>query len=89
VKRFAIFTGLLSGFLFGIATPFSKLLFDGLNSFQLAGFLYLGAAIAMFPYLFRKNNNLTLLFRSGSRMKTLGIIFFGGFLGPVKLLFGL
>jgi drug/metabolite transporter (DMT)-like permease len=89
MKRFAIITGLLSGFLFGIATPFSKLLLDGLNSFQLAGLLYLGAAIAMFPYIFHKNNNLTLLFHSGSRMKTLGIIFFGGFLGPVLLLFGL
>ena len=89
MKRFAIITGLLSGFLFGVATPFSKLLLNGLNSFQLAGLLYLGAAIAMFPYIFRKNNNLALLFHSGSRMKTLGIIFFGGFLGPVLLLFGL
>lgn len=89
MKRFAIITGLLSGFLFGVATPFSKLLLAGLNSFQLAGLLYLGAAVAMFPYIFRKNNNLTLLFQSGSRMKTIGIIFFGGFLGPLLLLFGL
>lgn len=89
MKRFSILTGLLSGFLFGVATPFSKLLLDGLNSFQLAGLLYLGAAVAMFPYIFRKNNNLTKLFHFGSRMKTLGIIFFGGFLGPVLLLFGL
>ncbi|MFZ4706929.1 MAG: EamA family transporter [Bacteroidales bacterium] len=89
MKRFAIITGFLSGLLFGIATPFSKLLLDGLNSFQLAGLLYLGAAVAMFPYIFRKNNNLTLLFHSGSITKTLGIIFFGGFLGPVLLLFGL
>lgn len=89
MKRFAILTGLLSGSLFGVATPFSKLLLDGLNSFQLAGLLYLGAAVAMFPYIFRKNNNLMLLFHSGSRMKTIGIIFFGGFLGPLLLLFGL
>ncbi len=89
MKRFAIITGLLSGFLFGIATPFSKLLLDGLNSFQLAGLLYLGAALAMFPYIFRKNSNLKLLFQKGSRAKTIGIIFFGGFLGPVLLLFGL
>ncbi len=89
MKRFAIITGLLSGFLFGIATPFSKLLLDGLNSFQLAGLLYLGAATAMFPYIFRKNSNLKLLFQKGSRAKTIGIIFFGGFLGPVLLLAGL
>jgi len=89
MKRFAIITGLLSGFLFGIATPFSKLLLDGLNSFQLAGLLYLGAALAMLPYLFRKNSNLMLLFHKGNRAKTIGIIFFGGFLGPVLLLAGL
>ena len=89
MKRFAIITGILSGFLFGIATPFSKLLLEGLNSFQLAGLLYLGAALAMLPYIFRKNSNLKLLFQPGSRAKTAGIIFFGGFAGPLLLLAGL
>ena len=89
MKRLAIITGILSGFLFGIATPFSKLLLANLNSFQLAGLLYLGAALAMFPYIFRKNNNLKLLFQPGSRAKTTGIIFFGGFAGPLLLLAGL
>ncbi len=89
MKRFAIITGILSGFLFGIATPFSKLLLNGLNSFQLAGLLYLGAALAMLPYIFRKNSNLKLLFQPGSLAKTIGIIFFGGFAGPLLLLAGL
>jgi len=89
LKRFAIITGLLSGLLFGIATPFSKLLLTGLNSFQLAGLLYLGAGLAMLPYIFRKNSNLKLLFQPGSRVKTFGFIFFGGFLGPLLLLAGL
>jgi drug/metabolite transporter (DMT)-like permease len=89
MKRFAIITGILSGLLFGVATPFSKLLLSGLNSFQLAGLLYLGAALAMSPYTFRKDSNLKLLFQPGSRIKTTGIIFFGGFLGPLLLLAGL
>ena len=89
MKRFAIITGILSGILFGMATPFSKLLLNGLNSFQLAGLLYLGAALAMLPYLFRKGSNLRLLFLPGSRAKTIGIIFFGGFAGPLLLLAGL
>ncbi|HEY3388387.1 MAG TPA: DMT family transporter, partial [Prolixibacteraceae bacterium] len=89
MKRFAILTGILSGFLFGIATPFSKLLLAGLNSFQLAGLLYLGAAMAMLPYLFRTDSQLKLLFQQGSRAKTVGIIFFGGFSGPLLLLAGL
>jgi hypothetical protein len=38
MKRFAISTCLLSGFLFGVATPFCKLLLTDLNPFQLAGF---------------------------------------------------
>jgi len=89
MKRFAIITGILSGFLFGVATPFSKLLLANLNSFQLAGLLYLGAGLAMFPHIFKKNSNIKLLFRSGSRTKTTGIIFFGGFMGPLLLLAGL
>jgi drug/metabolite transporter (DMT)-like permease len=89
MKRFAIITGIISGFLFGIATPFSKLLLNGLNSFQLAGLLYLGAALAMSPYIFKKDSKLTLLFQSGSKTKITGIIFFGGFLGPLLLLAGL
>lgn len=89
MKRFAIITGILSGFLFGVATPFSKELLNGLNSFQLAGLLYLGAAFAMLPYIFRKHSNLRLLFQPGNRAKTAGIIFFGGFAGPLLLLAGL
>lgn len=89
MKQFALFTGILSGFLFGVATPFSKLLLDGLNTFQLAGLLYLGAALAMMPYVFNKGSQVKLLFKPGSRSKTAGIIFFGGFLGPLMLLAGL
>ena len=89
MKRIAIITGLLSGFLFGIATPFSKLLLTGLNSFQLAGLLYLGAALAMIPFLLKKGSQILMLFKPGSKIKTFGIIFFGGFLGPLLLLAGL
>jgi multidrug transporter EmrE-like cation transporter len=65
------------------------LLLAGLNSFQLAGLLYLGEAIAIFPYTLRKNSNLKSLFHSGNLVITLGIIFFGGFAGPLLLLAGL
>lgn len=89
MKKFAIFTGLLSGLLFGIATPLSKMMLDGFNSFQLAGLLYLGAALAMIPFIIKQKNQILLLFKSGSRLKTLGIILFGGFLGPLLLMVGL
>lgn len=89
MKRFAIITGILSGFLFGVATPFSKLLLTGLNSFQLAGLLYLGAALAMLPFVLKRGRQIQLLFKPENWRKTAGIIFFGGFLGPVLLLAGL
>ncbi|HET9570999.1 MAG TPA: DMT family transporter [Bacteroidales bacterium] len=89
MKRIAIVSGLLSGFLFGVATPLSKMLLVGFNSFQLAGLLYLGAALVMIPFVLKKNNRILQLFNSRSKYKTLGIIFFGGFLGPLLLLAGL
>lgn len=89
MKKFAIITGLLSGFLFGVATPLSKILLDGLNSFQLAGLLYLGAALAMVPFILKNSNQIKMLFKSESRTRTLGIIIFGGFLGPLLLMLGL
>lgn len=89
MKKFAIITGLLSGFLFGIATPFSKMLLNGLNSFQLAGLLYLGAALAMIPFVLKQRGQIQMLFKSGNRSRTLGIVFFGGFLGPLLLMAGL
>jgi drug/metabolite transporter (DMT)-like permease len=89
MRRLAIITGLISAFLFGIATPFSKLLLSGFNSFQLAGLLYLGAGIAMTPSILKGDSQIKMLFKYGNRAKTIGIIFFGGFLGPILLLFGL
>ena len=89
MKKIALTAGILSGFLFGIATPLSKALLNGLNSFQLAGLLYLGAALAMLPYMLKAKNQLVPMFKKGNLSKTTGIIFFGGFLGPLLLMLGL
>lgn len=89
MKRYALITGLLSGLLFGVATPLGKLLLKDLNSFQLAGLLYLGAGIAMIPFIFRSEGKVRMLFNRRNSTKTWGIIFFGGILGPVLLLAGL
>jgi len=40
--------GLIAGFLFGIATPISKLALAYLNRFQLAGLLYLGSSSSFY-----------------------------------------
>jgi len=89
MKKTAILAGLLSGLLFGIATPFSKLLLTNLNSFQLAGLLYIGAGLAMVPAIIKTGSQIQLLFKRNNLIRIIGIIFFGGLLGPLLLLFGL
>jgi len=86
----SIILALLSAALFGAATPASKLLLSGLTPFQLAGILYLGAAIAVSPAVF-KNRRWGLPQRGDhkNQLRLLGAILFGGILGPLALLFGL
>jgi drug/metabolite transporter (DMT)-like permease len=83
-----IASGLASAVLFGAATPAAKGLLGALSSFQLAGLLYVGAAIGIAPW--------AVLARRGrppidavTRRRLAGSILFGGFGGPVLLLLGL
>ncbi len=80
----------ISAFLFGAATPASKLLLQELAPFQLAGLLYLGAALAVAPVAL-KGGRLALPGRAdrSNQMRLLGAVLFGGVLGPVALLFAL
>ena len=83
---YAVFAALL----FGAATPASKALLSGLTSFQLAGLLYLGAAIGVAPVLL-KRRRVRLPETSDRRnwLALLGAISAGGICGPVLLLFAL
>lgn len=85
-----MFLALLSAALFGAATPFSKALLSTLDAFQLAGLLYLGAAIGASGLAFGKRP-YTLPWRMDRRnqFRLAGAVFFGGVLAPVLLLFGL
>jgi drug/metabolite transporter (DMT)-like permease len=85
-----ILMAVLAAVLFGAATPASKLLLVGFTPFQLAGLLYLGAAIAVAPAAFR-HGGFALPRRSDRRnqIRLFGAVLFGGILGPVALLFGL
>lgn len=86
----AISMGLLAGFLFGLATPLSKLMLQSLNGFQLAGILYLGAALIFLPFFLRKGLRELLTWHTKkSRWPLAGIVLFGGTLGPLFLMFGL
>ncbi len=86
----AIFTALLSALLFATATPVSKLLLGNLTAFQLAGLLYLGAAIGVSPMILRREQRLSILkMNRQNRLRLGGAVLLGGVVGPVSLLLGL
>jgi drug/metabolite transporter (DMT)-like permease len=82
--------GLLSGIFFGAGTPFSKALLPGMNSFLMAGLLYLGASLAFLPFILRNGKReLASIRKSRNRFSIPGIVLFGGMLGPLFLMMGL
>ncbi len=90
MKARSIFIGLLAGLLFGIATPLSKIILTQLNSFQLAGLLYLGAGLAFLPYIIKNRKiEFKALKQTGKKRYLGGVIFCGGILGPLFLMIGL
>ena len=87
---YAASTALASAALFGAATPVSKALLGNLSAFQLAGLLYLGAAVGMI-FVTIRNKDWSPPWRMTRRNQRLmlGAVISGGTLGPVLLLFGL
>jgi drug/metabolite transporter (DMT)-like permease len=82
---------LASGAMFGVATPFSKTLLERIQANQLAGLMYLGAALVLLPLVIRRyRTGRTIFPRDGrNRRRLLGAVFFGGMVGPVLMLLGL
>lgn len=74
--------------LFAAATPLSKLLLEGMAPLRLAGVLYLGAALAVAPWL-RRGGSPTARWTGRNVRRLAGVVLFGGVAGPVLLLFGL
>jgi len=90
MKIRSVLIGLLAGLLFGVATPLSKIILSQFNSFQLAGLLYLGAALAFLPYIIKNSKVEFKALRLTGKKKYLGgVIVFGGILGPLFLMIGL
>jgi drug/metabolite transporter (DMT)-like permease len=83
-----IVIALLSAALFGAAAPAGKWLLAELTPLQLAGLLYLGAALGVAPGLLR-SRHLPLPRDRDGRRRLLGAVVVGGVLGPVLLLLGL
>lgn len=76
--------------LFGAATPASKWLLTELTPFQLAGLLYLGAALGVAPLAWRGGRTtLPARIDRANQGRLLGAILSGGIAGPVLLLIAL
>ena len=90
MRRYGLLLALASAVLFGAATPASKLLLADFTAFQLAGVLYLGAALGVAPvaaFEWRRESQPRLDHINGKRLA--GAVTFGGVAGPILLLLGL
>ena len=87
---YPILQALVSAALFGAATPASKVLLTSMLPYQLAGLLYLGAAIGVLPILLRQGVPIVpRTLNRKNQLLLLGAILCGGILAPVLLLLGL
>ncbi|MBI5622340.1 MAG: DMT family transporter [Elusimicrobia bacterium] len=80
---------LLSAALFGAAAPASKAALGHFSSNQLAGILYLGAALGSLPLLLKGPVRMPWSMDAANRRRLLAAVLFGGVLGPVLVLLGL
>jgi drug/metabolite transporter (DMT)-like permease len=80
---------MLAAALFGAGVPASKGLLAELSPFQLAGLLYLGAAIGVAPAAMRVGGFRLPRTGDRNRLRLLGAVAAGGVCGPLLLLFGL
>ena len=90
MKSPAFVFALLAALFFGAATPVSKPLLAHLSAFQLAGLLYLGAALGV-TFLLLRERKFVPPWRMDRRNRRLLLtsVLFGGMLGPLTMLAGL
>jgi len=79
--------------LFGLSTPFAKLIGEDLNAFLLAGLLYLGSGLglAVWRYGLRgaADGPKEAVLQRADLSWMAAVVLFGGILGPAFLMFGL
>lgn len=89
----SVYYAIISAVLFGLSTPFSKMLLESVDAWFLAGLLYLGAGLGLVLV-----NLLSNLFNSPKTERNLSrkdapslllVTLFGGIFGPLFLLYGL
>jgi drug/metabolite transporter (DMT)-like permease len=87
---YGLLLALVSALLFGASTPANKALLTWFPPFQLAGLLYLGAALCMTPLVVAERRRGTrMAFDRANALRLGGAVLFGGIFGPLLLLFAL
>lgn len=80
--NYSVLFAILSAALFEAATPASKWLLLGLTPIQLAGLLYLGAALAVMPMsIWKGTSPLPPMYDRPNKMRLLGTIFIWRYFG--------
>lgn len=87
--RRGLIMALAAALLFGAAAPASKGLLGAFSPLQLAGIMYLGAALFALPFALRGGIKWPWTLGRTNMLRLAGSLFFGGLLGPVLLLAGL
>lgn len=83
-----IVAALAAAVLFGVSTPFAKLLLGGINPWLLAGILYLGSGIGLSAVRLAIRGETSKLGK-GEWPWLIGAVLAGGVAGPVLLMYGL
>src|SRR4051812_49939404 len=81
--------GLIAAVLFGASAPVSKVLLDDVDPQMLAGLLYLGAFLAVAPFVRMGTGRSEARLRRADVPLLTGIIVTGGIAAPVLLMLGL
>ena len=88
-QSFAVFLAVAAAFFFGISTPLSKALILDLNPFLLAGLLYLGAGLGLSLLSIFGKKRETPAGKKFNYKYIVGMVVFGGLLGPVFLMWAI
>ncbi len=87
--KIGILYAILAAILFGISTPFAKLLIGGTSPIMLAGLLYAGSGVGLSLWmLLRKRESIAHLTRQDAPWLA-GAVVAGGIAAPVLLMFGI
>jgi drug/metabolite transporter (DMT)-like permease len=88
-ERSGYATGLGAALLFGASAPVSKLLLDDVGAQMLAGLLYLGAFLAVAPFVRTRTRRDEASLRRADMPRLAAIVLTGGIVAPVLLMLGL